>query len=236
MVCSIILLDTLKVTPVVSVSFPQITRIIVCRVIARDGSLYEPSRSNLRSRTNAALADERSSCTQEPIATSLPVHSDERPPTKNKVVQLSSRGALAPRGDLQLIQKEGDCFIRDRQNALSFAMTHHCVLSDFTAFPLSGTRDDNHMFDSLPCSFLKIANSDATSLILHLLACASGVYSPPRAMLPVFYKPICSIGPRARSVNRVVKFSLCENFETQSAGYRSSPFSRTIWLPPLSGG
>ena len=71
------------------------------------------------------------------------VRSDERLPTKNKVVQLSSRGALAPRGDLQLIQKEGDCFIRDRQNALSFAMTHHCVLSDFTAHPLSGTRDDN---------------------------------------------------------------------------------------------
>ena len=85
----------------------------------------------------AAFADERSSCTQEPIAASRC-----GAPTKNKVVQLSSRGALAARGDLQLIQKEGDCFIRDRQNALSFAMTHHCVLSDFTAFPLSGTRDD----------------------------------------------------------------------------------------------
>ena len=54
-------------------------------VIASEGTFFVPERSNLRSRTNAAIAKQSpSSCTQEPIATSLPVHSDERPPRDDK--------------------------------------------------------------------------------------------------------------------------------------------------------
>ena len=54
-------------------------------VIARESTFFVHERSNLRSRTNAAIASQSpSSCTQEPIATSLPVHSDERPPRDDK--------------------------------------------------------------------------------------------------------------------------------------------------------
>ena len=50
--------------------FANHTSAVVRRVFAREGSLFEPNRSNLRSRTNAAIASQSpSSCTQEPIAT-----------------------------------------------------------------------------------------------------------------------------------------------------------------------